>query len=246
MFYCQLIVFSVLLLSLPVIAEHNTIEELQVVASKDMRVVDVAETVSITPDSAALLRKAPGANVNGNGPLTGIPQYRGMYGNRISVDVNGAVLSSGGPNWMDPPLSYAPAAQLQSLEVYRGIAPVSAGQETIGGAISAKTWDGDFASGDQAESSGIVRAGGQSVNNGSLLSAALAIANDRHRLKVAGLTEEAGNAEFADGNIKTTKYERQRYDVGYGFQSSGHTFQFDVGRNETSDSGTPALPMDIQ
>lgn len=235
-----------LLLISQAVAEHAVMEEMLVVASHDKRQIDVADTVAITPDSASLLRKAPGANVNGNGPLTGIPQYRGMYGNRISVDVNGASLSSGGPNWMDPPLSYAPTAQLESLEVYRGIAPVSAGQETIGGAISAKTWEGDFASGEDIETSGVIRAGGQSVNSGSLLSAAVAVANAHHRVKVAALTEQADDAEFSGGDIVPTEYERQRYDLAYGFQLNGHTLQLDVGRNETSDSGTPALPMDIQ
>ncbi|EAW32797.1 TonB-dependent receptor [marine gamma proteobacterium HTCC2143] len=231
---------------LAAIADHTDPEELLVVASQDRRQIDVADTVEITADSATLLRKAPGANVNGNGPLTGIPQYRGMYGDRINIEVNGTTLSSGGPNWMDPPLSYAPAAQLESLEIYRGIAPVSAGQETIGGAINAKTWSGDFSSSDAIVSSGRVRFGGQSVNNGSLASAAVVAANRQHRVKVSALTEQADDAEFADGDIVPSEYNRQRYDIGYGFKNNGHTLQVDVGRNETNGTGTAALPMDIQ
>lgn len=241
--YAGILILSIIPAAL---ADHTELEEMLVVANQDKRQIEVADTVAITPDSSALLRKAPGANVNGNGPLTGIPQYRGMYGSRISVDVNGAVLSAGGPNWMDPPLSYAPAAQLESLLVYRGIAPVSAGQETIGGAISAKTWDGDFAIGDGIESSGMIRTGGQTVDNGSLLSGIVAVANANHRVKIAGLTETANNASFPDGDIVPTQYQRERYDLGYGFKSGGHTLQFDFGRNETGNSGTPALPMDIQ
>lgn len=229
----------------PAFAANANIEEVVVVDSLDRRQIDVADTVDITADSAALLHKAPGANVNGNGPLTGIPQYRGMYGPRINIEVNGMTLSSGGPNWMDPPLSYAPAAQLESLEVYRGIAPVSAGQETIGGAINAKTWSGEFAGGDEAEISTRIRLGSQSVNAASLASAAVIVANKNHRLKVSALTEQAEDAEFADGDITPTEYDRQRYDIGYGYQRDGHTIQLDVGRNETGDSGTPALPMDI-
>jgi len=59
---------------LAAIADHTDPEELLVVASQDRRQLDVADTVEITADSATLLRKAPGANVNGNGPLTGIHQ----------------------------------------------------------------------------------------------------------------------------------------------------------------------------
>lgn len=220
-------------------------EELLVTGTRDSRVIQLAETVEITPDAAQLLRKAPGASVNGNGPLTGIPQYRGMYGDRIKVTVNGSTLSSGGPNWMDPPLSYAPAAQLESLEVTRGIAPVSAGQETIGGAINAKTWDGDFSESSDFNTSSRIRAGGQSVDQGSLVSAAVVVANDAHKIKVSILDERGDDARFADGNIEPTEYQRQRLDIGYGIRFGHHSLQFDYGRNETDDTGTPALPMDI-
>lgn len=69
--------------------------------------------------------QAPGANVNSNGPITGIPQYRGMYGPRIATSLDGNQLAPAGPNWMAPPISYAVSAQLESLEIYRGLAPVS-------------------------------------------------------------------------------------------------------------------------
>ena len=220
-------------------------EETLVIGNRDSRVIQLAETVAITPDAAQLLRQAPGANVNGNGPLTGIPQYRGMYGDRIKVTVNGTSLSSGGPNWMDPPLSYAPAAQLESLEVIRGIAPVSAGQETIGGAIHAKTWSGDFNEDNSFKIDSRLRLGGQSVNNGSLGSAAFVLANDSHKIKLSALTEQANDAHFSDGDILPTEYQRQRYDLGYGFKTGFHTLQFNFGKNRTGDTGTPALPMDI-
>lgn len=227
-------------------AGHGEPEELLVVDSRNLRQVDVADTVDITADSSALVRKAPGANVNGNGPLTGIPQYRGMYGSRVNVEVDGMTLSSGGPNWMDPPLSYAPAAHLESLEVYRGIAPVSAGQETIGGSINAKTWSGDFSSSEDMALSGKIRLGAQSVNEALLTSATVVAANKNHRLKLSALDEQAEDAEFAVGDIVPSEYERQRYDLGYGYQRNGHTIQWDFARNETGDSGTAALPMDIQ
>lgn len=229
--------------------EAPELEELLVLGTRDSRTIQLAETVEITPDAAQLLRKAPGANVNGNGPLSGIPQYRGMYGDRIKVTVNGNTLSSGGPNWMDPPLSYAPAAQLESLTVTRGIAPVSAGQETIGGAIEAKTWSGEFGSSSDFSVDARLRAGGQSVNSGSLASAAVVLANDSHKIKLSAMDERGDDAEFdggsSDSRIEPTEYERQRYDIGYGVRFGNHTLQFDLGHNRTGDTGTPALPMDI-
>ncbi len=233
-------------LAVPALADHVELEELIVTASRDSRQIDVVDSLIMSPDASQLLHKAPGANVNNNGPLTGIPQYRGMYGGRISAEVNGMTLSSAGPNWMDPPLSYAPAAQLESLEVYRGIAPVSAGQETIGGAINAKTWSGDFGDSEEFTSSGRLSAGGQSVNDSLMGSAAVVVANESHRIKVAGMAESGDDAEYPDGNIVPSEYTRKRYDFGYGYQNGGHSIQFDVARQETGDTGTPALPMDIE
>ncbi|MFL0797874.1 MAG: TonB-dependent receptor [Cellvibrionaceae bacterium] len=224
-------------------ADH--IEEILIRGEQDAREIEVSDTLMISPDSATLVKAAPGANVNANGPLTGIPQYRGMYGSRVNVTVNGTAISSGGPNWMDPPLSYAPAAQLQSLTVYRGIAPVSVGQETIGGAIDAKTWSGEFAIGSEFESNGYIRTGVESVNNSSMLNGAVVVANQHHKVKLVGLSEQAKNAEFESGDILFTEYERQRLDAGYAYKSGSHHLELNFVRSETGDSGTPALPMDI-
>ena len=81
-----------------------------------------------------------------------------MYGPRIATSLNGNQLAPAGPNWMDPPISYAVTAQLESLEVYRGIAPVSVAQESIGGAIEAHTHHGDFTNSHKFTASGKVMA----------------------------------------------------------------------------------------
>ena len=86
-------------------ADHTEIEEVVVIAEQDTRLFELAETVDVVPDSAQLLKKAVGANVVSNGPLSGIAQYRGMSRYRLTTQVNGATISAGGPNWMDPPLS---------------------------------------------------------------------------------------------------------------------------------------------
>ncbi len=225
--------------------ENEKLEEVVVVAEQDKRIFELAETLDVVPDSAALLKKAVGANVVSNGPLSGIAQYRGMSRYRLNTQINGAVVSPGGPNWMDPPLSYAPAAHLESLEVLRGIASVSSGQETLGGVIRANTWQGEF-SDDGLLFTGRVRTGGQTVNNGMLASFAGSIANASNLLHVSALHETADDAEFADGKVLPTEYQRERYDVGYGVRRGAHTVRLSYGRNETGDAGTPALPMDIE
>ncbi|MGE0621369.1 MAG: TonB-dependent receptor plug domain-containing protein [Pseudomonadales bacterium] len=225
-------------------AAPGSIEEIVVVGEADTRRFELAETLDVTPDAAVLLRKAVGANVNSNGPLSGMAQYRGMSRMRISSRIDGQVISPGGPNWMDPPLSYAPAAHLESLEVHRGIASVSAGMETIGGVVDASTWQGSYADAGTLVQ-GRLRAGGHSVNDASLLAGALVVASVSQRLKLSGLTEQADDAEFPGGTILPTRYERDRYDVGYGLRFGTHELSVDYGHNDTGDSGTPALPMDI-
>ena len=59
----------------------------------------------IEPDVADWLNTIPGASVNKNGPITGIAQYRGMFGNRVAKNIGGHPIVSAGPNAMDAPLT---------------------------------------------------------------------------------------------------------------------------------------------
>ncbi len=85
------------------------------------------------PDAAALAARLPGAALIGNGALSGQVQYRGLFGSRLNIRIDGQNFASGGPNLMDPPLHYAPAPLLAAIEVDRGISPVSDGPGLAGG-----------------------------------------------------------------------------------------------------------------
>lgn len=222
------------------------IQEIVITSVRDTSVLMTDETLVAPPDSAQLLRMMPGANLNKNGELTGIAQYRGMYGDRINISINGSRISSAGPNAMDAPLHYAPVAILESLTVQRGIAPVSSGQETIGGSMEAKTHSGNFTNSGDFSLAGRVYTGLQTINSGNVASAALAIANDTHLFSTSLMTESADDAEFAGGNITPSEYERERIDLRYGYQDSRQQFSVSVAMNNTGNAGTPALPMDIQ
>lgn len=105
-------------------------------------VVEVARELLV--DTATVLKDIPGANVNMNGLITGIAQYRGMYGDRVAVDIDQLGVISGGPNAMDAPLSYVSPMITEKLELSRGIASVSSAPETVGGYISTSLARGDF------------------------------------------------------------------------------------------------------
>ena len=200
-------------------------------------------------DTTALLRGAPGANLINNGPLSGQAQYRGMFGDRVAVRVDGIPIMPGGPNWMDAPLHYAPLQQLTSLTVYRGIAPVSAGAETIGGTIVAKTRGAEFSGGSGFNTRG--RATGGFQGNGDVFTAGVfaATSNDTHRLHVAADYIDGDDRDFSssdDATIAGTRAEKVDFAVGYGLRVGDHRFSIDYRRHETDDTGNPSLPADIR
>jgi iron complex outermembrane receptor protein len=198
-----------------------------------------------TTDTGDLVKKLPGANINANGPLTPIVQYRGMYGDRVNVLVDGMHISMAGPNSMDSPLSHIPASQVSSVSLYRGIAPVSSGMETIGGSVLAESKQAEFADSDAFEFHGNTSAGYASNGNSRYASVLASEANDTHRFDVAASTDRGNNQAFADGDIKPTEFKRDTLSLGYGLQAAGHFLDVNIKHHDTGATGTPALPMDI-
>jgi iron complex outermembrane receptor protein len=225
--------------------QAQELEELTILERSDARTIDVTEALSVAPDPARLLFAAPGANVNSNGPITGIPQYRGLFGPRISVSLNGNLLAPAGPNWMDPPLSYAVSAQLESLELYRGIAPVHVAQESLGGAIDARTRRIAYAASGEVNLEGQLLGSAQSVNGGQQFDADVQLATEAQRFKLSAMTQSGDDARFPGGEILPSRYTRQRYDIGVSRRFGAHELQLDYGHNRTGEAGTPALAMDI-
>ncbi len=196
-------------------------------------------------DSAQLLKKIPGANVNSNGTVTGIAQYRGMYGDRVNILMDDIKISSGGPNAMDTPISYIPRAQLKSLEIIRGIAPVSSGNETIGGTMRATSTQSTFIDSEELEFHGTASSGGHSVNSGYDVSTLMSLANNNHRMHVSASRQDSDDYDFPNGNVSPSEHDRNSYELGYGYNLDEHEFGIEYVRNDTNESGTPALPMDI-
>ena len=55
--------------------QAQPIEEMIVIGVRDTHTVRTDDTMVAPADTAELLKEMPGANVNRNGELTGIPQY---------------------------------------------------------------------------------------------------------------------------------------------------------------------------
>lgn len=198
-------------------------------------------------DASDLLKKLPGAAVNGNGPLSGIAQYRGLFGDRVNTQINGVSLAGAGPNAMDTPLSYASLILTEGVSMTRGIAPVSAGIDTLGGSIEVIESKASFdeTSGEvsgQYQTNGDRGSLGGKVNLGSKKQAVLLYAE-----KLQGNTD----VTTGDGDtITPTTYEKTMAGGEYRLNLSDNNIDdesiaFGYQFLETNDAGTPALPMDI-
>jgi iron complex outermembrane receptor protein len=196
------------------------------------------------PDAMEILTRMPGANVNRNGPLSGQAQYRGLFGPRMTVTVDGMRVTPGGPNWMDAPLHYMPAGLTDRVTMIRGIAPVSAGPG-IGGLIQAESKKSRFVSGDDFDVTGDAVLSLMS-NDGTAVSGFVGISNAVHRFHMLGSVEDGGVIESGDGVIGATEHGRTTYAGGYGFRWGSGEVGIDISHTDTDPTGTPALPLDIE
>jgi iron complex outermembrane receptor protein len=231
-----------------VYAEHSDMEEINITKQQTKSVLSLEISPNNEPvvDAASLLKKVPGANINGNGAITGIAQYRGLYGDRVSINIDHAPSLTGGPNSMDTPLSYTPPMLLKSLNVHRGIAPVSVAQESLGGHITANLDRGQFASSNEIEFSGGVSSRFNSTSDGFSNALKSVLANDSHKLSVLASHDEGDETRFdSNDEIGGTQYRRSRYDISYGWKNDDTAIEIYGGQLDTRDTGTPALPMDI-
>ncbi len=247
----SLLSFSILSTLLPAssaLADNTGFEVIEVTGHHEGSYSAVnIESSSPQSDISGLLDKLPGASVNGNGPLTGIAQYRGLFGDRVNTQVNGVSMAGAGPNAMDTPLSYASLVNSERLEMTRGIAPVSSGTDTLGGSIKVIESQASF-----DETSG--RIAGQYQDNGqrSHLGAKANLGGQDHALLVYAdiLKGQENITTGADKEVSPTTYDKSMVGGQYRLNLSApneadESIAISFQHLETKDAGTPALPMDI-
>lgn len=102
-----------------------------------------------TNDTARLLEDIPGVSTYGAGGISSLPTIRGFADDRIRTQVDGMDLMSACPNHMNPALSYIDPSNVETVQVYAGITPVSVGGDSIGGTIQVNSARPKFAKDDQ-------------------------------------------------------------------------------------------------
>ncbi len=213
----------------------------------DTVIVDPGQSISEGVDAANSLAAEPGYSVNDNGPLAGQVQHRGMFGPRMDTRVNGMYINPGGPNWMDPPLHYAPPGLIENLEADRGIAAVSSGAESIGGSANARLKRSEFAPTGERRLGGDVQGDWRSNGSSRSGSGFFEAASDTQRAHAMATASRGGDRDFPDGTIEASQHQRSMVGAGYGVRPvAGHELGFNLRHHETDDTGNPALPLDTR
>ncbi len=211
-------------------------------ADLEMSISDVSNTGT---DNSDLLRYFPGGNRNSNGPVTRISQYRGLFGAQNNISIDGMGYTSGGPNWMDSPISSIPQSLTRSVTLYRGLGSVSNIEEGLGGAVAISSRKSDFSDNDRWDTLGQVEAAYGSNADSWAGSVYAGVRNRSNRFDIAASIDKGDDYEFNGGTVAATEYDRKQYRLGYGHRFSSVDINLGAVINRTDESGTPALPMDI-
>ncbi|MGB0936377.1 MAG: TonB-dependent receptor [Colwellia sp.] len=203
----------------------------------------IAQGKTSAPDLAQWLSSVPGANLNSNGPISGIAQYRGLYGDRVNVSLDGHPVIGAGPNAMDTPLSYSTPLIVDSMVVFRGVAPVSAGIDTLGGAVEVKMRKAENIDG----VSGDIQAGYRSNNSANTLSGVTNFSQNNIAVLVYGNSQKGDSMESGDGvAILPTDFDKVQLGGDFRYLKGSNELGLSYHYTDTGASGTPALPMDIE
>jgi len=158
-----------------------------------------------TGDTATVLSDVPGVNVNQAGGLSGLPSIRGLADDRLRIKVDGMDLTSTCPNHMNPPLSYIAPSNVETINVYAGVTPVSAGGDSIGGSIIVESAKPQFATpGENRITRGEIGSYYQSNNDARGVTLNTEFATEQFNMNYNGAWTKADNYD-AGGDFKTSK-----------------------------------------
>lgn len=205
----------------------------------------VTAATNIDADFGDQLALLPGVSISRNGPVTGLIQYRGLFGNRVGVSIDGVDITGAGPNSMDSPLSHILPEPGLTATLYRGIVPVSAGVQTLGGklrinadAASLFALDNDI--------TGSVNASVIAPGSGQQYQGNVLYKTDQAFFSGAFMHQQRDERESGNNIvIPNSYYQRNGGKFRLGYEWGKHQFDASYQRLNTNESGTPALAMDI-
>jgi iron complex outermembrane receptor protein len=181
---------------------------------KSLSAYDLGVGKASTSSTAALLQNLPGVYVYNPGGVSGLPMVDGLGDDRLTVSVGGMNLESACPNHMNSPLSYIDPTDIAKVSVYTGVAPVSVGGDSLGGAVSVDPLAPRFASPGSVLKSGELGTYYRSNGDAAGANARVEIASDQFNVTYTG--SEARSADYKAGADFKSSTSYSADGAGYG------------------------------
>lgn len=252
------------LMALPVLAqaEHIEIETVDVKATKSEGSVLQQNAAQAAGDSASVLSDMFGIQLRRNGGVSSIPMMQGLADDRIRIKVDGMDLISSCANHMNPALSYIAPGNIADVKVYKGLAPVSVGGDSIAGSILVNSARPEFAIDDQLLTHGSLNSFYRSNNDAFGVNASLSVANQQMYMRYTGATVDANNAHAGGAfkpaglaatgrgwldadEIGSTAFRSTNHALALGFHVENHLFEFKLGLQDIDKQGFANQRMDM-
>ncbi|HUX30867.1 MAG TPA: TonB-dependent receptor [Thiobacillus sp.] len=238
----------------------------EVVAPAGVVVEDLPSLRATTSDTASLLRDVPGVSLYGAGGVSSLPSIHGLADDRLRIKVDGMDLISACGNHMNPALSYIDPSNVESIQVFSGLAPVSSGGDSIGGTILVDSAAPEFAKAGEGvlkkgEAGAFYRSNGNAF--GGNLSAT--IASDTVSVTYSGSTAESDNykaggdfkpaglvpntingSTWLDGDeVGSSAYKSRNQSLGFAMRHENHLVELKLGVQDIPYQGFPNQRMDM-
>ncbi|NTV10571.1 MAG: TonB-dependent receptor [Zoogloea sp.] len=215
-----------------------------------------------TSDSASLIADVPGVSLYGAGGVSSLPVLHGLADDRLRVQVDGMDLLAACPNHMNPPLSYIDPSHVASIKVFSGLSPVSAGGDSLGGAILVSSPTPEFAAPGQKLVKGEVGAFYRSNGNAIGANVSATAADENLSVTYSGSTAKAGDyraakdfkaaAPAAAGRgwldadtVGSSSYKTRNQEVAFAVRADNNLFEAKFGVQSVPYEGFPNQRMDM-
>lgn len=243
-----------------VLAEHLDLPSIEVHAEKTQ---DENKSPLNSSDTASLLSDEAGVSLYRAGGVSSLPVIHGLADDRVRIKVDGMDLISSCANHMNPPLSYIDPANVNNLQVFAGITPVSVGGDSIAGTIQVNSEAPDFADAGQGLLvKGQINTFYRSNNDARGVNLSASVANDKVYMRYTGSTVEANNYKagssfkaaaqaaalrgWLDGDeVGSTAYKARNHALAFGVQHENHLVEFKLGLQDIPYQGFVNQRMDM-
>jgi len=227
---------------------------------------DIAAQQAASSDTTGLLSNIPGVAISSAGGVSGLPVLHGMADDRNRIKIDGMDLISACANHMNSPLSYIAPSNVESIQVYAGISPVSLGGDSIGGTILVKSKAPRFAeAGADLLTAGELGSFYRSNGNAWGVNASATLATENLSITYNGSTAESDNYKsakafkpavlatgtkngthwIAGDEVGSSAYKAENHALGIAYKLDNHLFDLKLGYQFIPNQGFPNQHMDM-